>query len=449
MVIRFTAENILSFNKETEFNMLTGEIRRLPEHVFKFPKVEILKSAIIYGANGAGKSNLFSAINDLRNTVLEGHVEIINPKGYFRLGDNDNKASTFEIEFIKDKVGYAYGLSISKGIVREEWLYVLHFGKKEDELIFERKSNSKGKESLKLSPKYIRSPKEKLLVELYEEELLRPNNLFIHLAKDKKFKEVTAAFHWFENYMYFVFPKMGNIDFIKLFLDNSQFKVFLNETISGFETGIKEIDVESIPLNQYFGEDNIPERDRILRSIYQGETLPVGSKGNAIALLENGHPIVKKIISYHENENGERVEFELSEESDGTLRLIDFIPLLYLLIAAPVTIFIDEVDQSIHPSLLKDFITKIQQTPNRKGQIIMTTHESNILDLDLFRQDEIWLVEKNPKGESHFYPLSDFNIRPDLDVRKGYLSGRFGAIPLLANLKDLNWEKYAEAEQSV
>lgn len=449
MIVRFTGENILSFNKETEFNMLTGDIRRLPEHVFKFPKVEILKSAIIYGANGAGKSNLFAAISILRSAVLEGHIDIINPKSYFRLGKNENKASTFEIEFIKDKVGYAYGLSIYKGVVKEEWLYVLHFGKKEDELIFERKSISKGKESLKLSSKYTRSPKEKILVELYEEELLKPNNLFIHLAKDKKFKEITAAFQWFEDYMYFVFPKMGNLDFIKLFLDNNQFKVFLNETISNFETGIKEIEVQSIPLNQYFGEDNIPERDRILRAVYQGETLPVGSFGNAIALLENGQPVVKKIISYHENDHGELVEFDLSEESDGTLRLIDFIPLLYLLIAAPVTIFIDEVDQSIHPSLLKDFITKIQQTPTRNGQIIMTTHESNLLDLDLFRQDEIWLVEKNQKGESHFYPLSDFNIRPDLDVRKGYLSGRFGAIPLLANLKDLNWEKYAEAEQGV
>ncbi|OMP76262.1 ATP/GTP-binding protein [[Flexibacter] sp. ATCC 35208] len=446
MLIRFTAENFLSFNKETEFNMLPGDIRRHPDHIFRFPKVELLKSAVIYGANGAGKSNLFKTLTALRDVVLEGHIDIIDPKSYFRLGKNEGKASTLEIEFIKNKIGYAYGLSIHKGIVKEEWLYKLNYGKKDDELVFERKSNARGKETLKLSQNYTKSPKEKLLVELYEEELLKPSNLFIHLAKDKKFKEITDAFEWFEQYMYIIFPQMVNFHFIKLFLDNNQFKVFLNETISSFETGIKEINVESIPLHQYFGESNIQERERVLRAILNGDTLPVSSTDNAIALMEDGNPIVKKFISYHVNDSGEKTEFDLFEESDGTLRLIDFIPLLFLLVSESVTIFIDEIDKSIHPSLLKDFITKIQQIPNKKGQIIFTTHESNLLDLDLFRQDEIWFAEKNQKEESHFYPLSDFNVRPDLDVRKGYLSGRFGAIPLLANLKDLNWDKYAEEE---
>jgi AAA15 family ATPase/GTPase len=446
MLIRFTVENILSFNKETEFNMLPGDIRRHPDHVFKFPKVDLLKSAVIYGANGAGKSNLFSALVALRDAIIEGHIDLIDPKSYFRLGQNDKKPSTFEIEFIIRNVGYAYGLSFHNGVVKEEWLYVLNYGKKDDELIFERKLNSKGKETLKLAPKYTKSSKEKLLVELYEEELLKPNNLFIHLAKDKKFKEINAAFQWFDAYAYIILPRMGNFDFIKLFLDNIQFKEFFNETISNFETGIKEIKVETTPLNRYFGEDNIPERDRVLRTLHSGVTLRVGSTGNAIAILEDGNPVVKKFVSYHLNEKGEKVEFELFEESDGTLRLIDFIPLIFLLVSEPVTIFIDEIDHSIHPSLLKDFITKIQEMPNKKGQIVITTHESNLLDLDLFRQDEIWFAEKDQKGESHFYPLSDYNVRPDLDIRKGYLSGRFGAIPLLANLKDLNWDKYAEKE---
>jgi AAA15 family ATPase/GTPase len=449
MLIRFIAENVLSFNKETEFNMLAGDIRRHPDHLYKFPKIELLKSAVIYGANGAGKSNLFKALQLLRKIVLKGNISPIAPNKYFRLEQNEKKPSTIEIEFIINNVGYAYGVSYHAGVVKEEWLYVLHYGKKEDEIVFERKSNNKGKASLKLSSRYTKSAKDKLLVELYEEDLLRPDNLFIHLAKDKKFKEVTAAFEWFLQNMVFIFPKMGNFDFITSFLDSEQFKKFVNETVSSFDTGITEMDVRSIPLNSYFGENDMRERDDVLRAIQNRGPLPVGPTGNAIALIEDGIPVVKKLVSYHLNEQGEKVEFELAEESDGTLRLIDFIPLLYFLVITPVAVFIDEIDHSIHPSLLKDFITKVQEIPNKKGQLIITTHEANLLDLDLFRQDEIWFAEKNKKGESHFYPLSDFNVRPDLDIRKGYLSGRFGAIPFLANLKDLNWEKYAEKKQGV
>lgn len=446
MLIRFTAENFLSFNKETEFNMLAGDVRRHPDHLFKFPKIELLKSAVVYGANGAGKSNLFRALQLMRDVVLEGDIGRIAHNSYFRLAQNEKKKTTLEVEFINDKIGYSYGMSFHAGVVKEEWLYVLHYGKKDDELIFERKSTGKGKEELNLTSKYTKSSKDKLLVELYVEEFLKPSNLFIHLARDRKFKEITAAFDWFLGSMVFIFPKTESVDFIKIFLNSKRFKTFANETIAGFETGIQEIDVQTIPLNSYFGEDNIPERARVFRDIQHGESIAVGTTGNAIAVMEDGVPVVKKVVSYHVNEKGAKVEFELIEESDGTLRLMDFIPLLYLLVIAPVTIFIDEVDQSIHPSLLRDFITKVQQIPDRKGQLIITTHESNLLDLDLFRQDEIWFAEKNKKGESNFYPLSDFNVRPDLDIRKGYLSGRFGAIPFLANLKDLNWDKYAEKE---
>jgi AAA15 family ATPase/GTPase len=161
-------------------------------------------------------------------------------------------------------------------------------------------------------------------------------------------------------------------------------------------------------------------------------------------MIENGRAVVKKPVTYHLGPDGKKVKFEMHEESDGTLRLIDFIPLLYLINHLPVTVIIDEIDQSIHPSLLKAFITKVQNDPDRLGQLIFTTHESNLLDLDLFRQDEIWFAEKGPKCASHFYVLSDYDVRTDLDIRKGYLSGRFGAIPFLGNLKDLKWGDYVE-----
>jgi AAA15 family ATPase/GTPase len=441
MIIRFAVQNLLSFNERTEFNMLTKDVRRLPDHVHKLPKIDLLKSAVIYGANGAGKSNLIMAIQALSKIVSLGQTDIVAESALFRLANTDNKPTTLEIEFIIQKIAFGYKIVFYDNIILEESLTILNFDKKENEIIFNRKLNKKGKKSLSMAPKYLKTDKDKLLFQVYEEDLLEDNKPLISLLKDKKYKEIKMAYEWFENALIFIFPGT-QFSLVKNFIDDARIKDFTNRLISLFDTGIKEIDVQTIDFDQFFGEDNTIEKDRILKKIKSGDTASVGNNAKAIAMIENGKPVVKKAVSYHHNTKGKKVRFELFEESDGTLRLIDFIPILYVINKAPVTILIDEIDQSIHPSLLKEFISIIQNNSNKKGQVIFTTHESNLLDLELFRQDEIWFAEKNNKGESHFYPLSDYNIRLDLDIRKGYLSGRFGAIPFLANLKDLSWEKY-------
>ncbi len=442
MLIRFVVENFLSFNAETEFNMLTGEVRRLPGHVFNFPKVDLLKSAVIYGANGAGKSNLIMAMEVLQNIVSEETTDFISDESYFRLDNNSKKPSKFEIEFLIEKVGYAYGVSVLGSIIQEEWFYKVNFGKKDDELIFERKRKRNGKSTLMLGPKYSKTPKDKLLAEVYE-DILEPTKPFLASAQEKKFKEIKDARLWIEKGILIIFPGTKYLGIVNNFLDD-KFKKFVNELMCTFETGIKHIDVQTLDFEAFFGEDNSLEKDRVLKRIKAGEPEQVGDNKNAVAMIENGNPIVRKPISYHEDCNGKLVKFELFEESDGTLRLLDFIPLLFLVKNLPITVIIDEIDQSIHPSLLKEFVTKIQNDVERVGQIIFTTHESNLLDLDLFRQDEIWFAEKSKGCATHFYVLSDYDVRADLDVRKGYLSGRFGAIPFLGNLKDLNWEGHVE-----
>lgn len=446
MLIKFRAENFLSFHEETEFNMLTGEVRRHPDHVYRLPKVDILKSAVIYGANGAGKSNLVIAIDMLKHTVLEGSLNFMTSETCFRMIETSNQPSKLEIEFVVNDIGYAYGITFFEDRIIEEWLFVLNYGKKPDDLIFERKLK-KTKESIKMSPKYFRNQKDKVLIQVYEEDLLEPDIPFLFLAKDKKFSEINAVYKWFNKGIQIIFPQMKFQGLVYNFINDETFKSFTNFMISELSTGIDEIDILTIDFDSFFGEDNLSEKERVLKIIRSGGEERVGEGRDAVALLENGKPVVKKAVSYHINEKGEKIKFELIEESDGTRRLIDFIPVLYMLEFYPVTIIIDEIDQSIHPTLLKNFVSFIQNNKSKKGQLIITTHESNLLDLDLFRQDEIWFVEKSKKGSSHFYPLSNYNIRPDLDVRKGYLSGRFGAIPFMANLDNLNWRNYVEEHQ--
>ncbi|UKJ06130.1 AAA family ATPase [Solitalea lacus] len=442
MLIRFIVENFLSFKEETEFNMLTGDVRRHPNHVYRFANVDLVKSAVIYGANGAGKSNLILAINFLSEIVREGSIDTFDNFA-FKLSE-DIKPSTLELEFLIDGTGYSYGMTFHNNIIQEEWLYLLNFGKKDDELVFERAVDDQKRTKLTVAPKYLKTQKDRLLMQLYEEDLLEPEVPFISLVKDKKFKEINNAYKWIEKGLVVILPGMQYAGLTYSFINDDDFKLFTNKLICKFDTGIKELDIQNLDFDTYFGEDNKAEKERVLKLIRSGQIERVGDNKNAIAIIEEGKPVIKKVVSYHMAPSGRKVVFELFDESDGTLRLIDFIPVLYMLEKFPVTVMIDEMDQSIHPSLLKEFIGQIQENNNKVGQLIITTHESNLLDLDLFRQDEIWFAEKNKEGATHLYPLSEYNVRPDLDIRKGYLSGRFGAIPFLGDLKKLRFKDYGE-----
>lgn len=134
-------------------------------------------------------------------------------------------------------------------------------------------------------------------------------------------------------------------------------------------------------------------------------------------------------------------KFEMDEESDGTIRLLDFIPMLIDLRRNPVVYLIDELDRSMHPMMTFEIIKSFFSNINRdvESQVIFSTHESNLLDLELMRADEIWFVEKDSEGASHFSSLAEY--KPRADVRKGYLQGRYGAVPFFATPDSLKWSE--------
>jgi predicted ATP-dependent endonuclease of OLD family len=135
---------------------------------------------------------------------------------------------------------------------------------------------------------------------------------------------------------------------------------------------------------------------------------------------------------------GETVRLDLIEESDGTLRLLDLIPALHPTAFTGTVHVIDEIDRSLHPILVRKFMEFfLKSSVGEQRQVIVTTHESNLLDQDLLRRDEIWFAEKDPTGATKLYSLLDFKVRNDLEIRKHYLQGRFGAIPFLGNLENL------------
>jgi hypothetical protein len=143
-----------------------------------------------------------------------------------------------------------------------------------------------------------------------------------------------------------------------------------------------------------------------------------------------------KILAAHEHEPGKIVLLDLAEESDGTRRLLNLIPMLHYVRRTGAVYFIDEIDRSLHPILVKEFLGFFLKSGGL-GQIIVTTHESNLLDQDLLRRDEIWFAEKDQTGATRLYSLLDFTIRDDAEIRKHYLQGRFGAVPFQGDLENL------------
>jgi len=440
MLVRFVVNNFLSFGKECEFNMLASSLKTHKHHVYKAGKLDVLKSAAIYGANGAGKSNLIIAIEFLQKAVLSGEIDkSINDKK-FKLDKScaENPVS-FEIEFsIHNKI-YAYGLSFEQHSVVEEWLYESGITK-EDKLIFERKKINNS-HHISVAEKYQKTQKQKFLIELMEESLLKDRELFLGKSIELRIDEISSVREYLSNYLVIIHPSSKYQGLIPHLTQSSSFKKFANGLLKTFDTGVSELDVESVDFEKFFGEEDEARQHQIKEDIEEDGSVLFNSHGNSVFVTkENEKYIVKKVVSTHLDIEGEKVNFDLSLESEGTQRLLDFIPAFDGILKSDVTFIIDEIDQSLHPTLLKSLVQKIMSDQTTMGQLIFTTHESNLLDLEIFRQDEIWFAEKEKKsGRTQLYSLSEFKPRYDLDIRKGYLKGRFGAIPFLANLEELNW----------
>jgi len=453
MLIRLLATNFLSFNEETEFNMLSSSDQRThKDHVYSHNGLDLLKGAALYGANGAGKSNLVRAIAALRALVLGEGKNHLSDLNEFKLSSIESRPTTLEIEFIKEGVPFLYGLSVHYHQIIEEWLYTPGFKDGSNRLLFHRKRDTE-RLILEFSDSYIETPEDQFRLKFYQNELLKDDELLLtELASLKEgFKEVKQAFSWFEENLLIVFPQSKPEGLAFLLGALPHFVSFANDYICSSDTGIDKLEVMSKDFKDVFGSQYEELTKEVTSDLQNGKKYATvqsinrwGSRDDLTAVIENGKPVIKQLVTKHLNKKGQSVNFSLFEESDGTNRLFDFIAPFFEIINRESVVIIDEIDQSIHPALLKELVKKFMDNPATKGQLIFTTHESNLLDQQLFRRDEIWFVEKHD-GATQLYPLSDFDIRQDLDIRKGYLNGRFGAIPFLGNLKDLNWEQYAEA----
>ena len=446
MLLRFSVENFKSFKQRAEFSMLPSRVKSHPAHVIRAKNakdISVLKSSIIYGANASGKSNLIKAMRHAQAMVVEGSKLGKNlPYEPFRLDETCGTQPTrFEFEIKSGKQNYAYGFSADHKTIYEEWLFEIN--KSGETPVFERslhnnqsqfdfgplKFNSKEDEQfLQFTAKG--TPANRLfLAECYE------RNVLTNLSYLTAFVDVS---YWFHEKLNIVFPnsKYHGLE-MQLHVGNDNADM-LAKILNEFDTGIAGLSLKEIDFSKEIPDIPTSVKQDILQQIDEKEAIFVAGPRNTryqFVRDETGQVKAFKLMTKHVGADGKDVFFDIFQESDGTQRLLDIAPGLLDIFSEDKVYIIDEIDRSLHSeittSLLNTFLTL---TCDVQSQLIVTTHESNLLNLDMIRRDEVWFTQKDKQGATSLYSLEEFQPRFDNDIRKGYLVGRFGGVPVIKDL---------------
>lgn len=447
MLIRFTLENFYSFNHRKEFTMIPySRLGTLSHHKYQNGDIEVLKLASIYGANGAGKSNLINSIGILKSLVLNGKMPVGLVNSEFKFNSDETRGQVLAVEFIEQSVPFIYAIELMGDTIVTEELYLSGLGKSDDELIFERKTDANNNTSLRFLEEFEEDEKSQLLKEVLIEDFIQYNSTIMKLLsnRDNRFlSNIKLAFSWFSDTLQIITPQSKPKALVQQIDVNPNFKLYAEELMASFNIGITSLDTEKKTLKDFFGENDEITVDSLLQKLDESEDKMLGltsERGDQLIITKEDDKIwIKRLKVGHKGLSNKTVLFDLEEESDGTIRLLDFVPAFQSITTQQRVFIVDEIERSIHPLLIKELVKKFSEDKHSQGQLIFTTHESNLLDQSIFRKDEIWFVEKDDSASSDIYSLNDYKEHNTIDIRKGYLNGRYGGIPFLANLSDLKW----------
>lgn len=357
----------------------------------------------------------------------------------FKLSAEPNKYSKVEVEFKYGPKYYAYGAVFTVKGINEEWLYDIN--SREDKKIFTRKVESNNNE-FTFGAISGNNETSQLLKFISHSTPFTDSFLSEYIKRNGRgLDSINEAYDWMRNNLNIISPESR---FNGLSIRVEKDKDFAEATkslLEYFNTGITDI------RRTKFAKENTDLPNDLLNEILSKSEPSTGvmimsPNDTSMYYVETdalGTTSIYKQIAIHKSEDNREIPFEMYEESDGSIRLLDFIPMLIDLRLNDAVYLIDEIDRSMHPMLSQKILEYYFNylSEERDTQLIFTTHESNLLNLDLIRSDEVWFVEKAHDGSSHLTSLSEY--KPREDVRKGYLQGRYGAIPFFANINNLKW----------
>ena len=407
MIIEFNVANFKSIYSLAQLSLVASSDNSHVENLNREENYNILKSAAIYGANGSGKTTVISAIAFMQAMVLNSinHQvgDIINIPTHKLAKD---KNSTFEIQYTYNSIRYAYGFVLNGQEILEEYLYYFPVGGRQNK-IFERKGMD-----VVVGTAFVRA----LAV---AKSILKQNKLFLSCCAnygDSKFPQIQLiidAFMFFKEGL-LVYnsqaprPWLGYS--VQTLQNDPEVKAVFKKVINGLGTDI--VDLSAKFNRKKFSAENLPKN------------MPEGIVNLITSLGETDVPEV--LLNY------EKFDLFLQEESNGVQKLFDILcPIIDIIRKGKVLIY-DEIETSLHESVVKEIINIFLKT-NSKAQLIFSTHDTNLLDLSILRRDQIWFTELEKEFRStQLYSLFEINnVRKDENIAKGYMVGKYGAIPML------------------
>lgn len=407
MLIEFSIENFLSFKEKVTFTMEASSDKKLEDNYVNIGKEKILKLTAIYGANASGKSNFFKVLAIVNNMIIQSNF--IDPNSMlpivpFKLDRKTiNEPSSFEIKFIFNKIKYLYGFKADSKSIYNEYLYYYPKGTKAKIFVRENKD------------KYtFNSEDMKILNDIKEKNTV--NKFFLSTATTWNYEKTKPAYD-------FLTQKIGVIFSIDQ-VNNYACKMYSDDGDGELENlALKFLKKADFNISGYqVNEGKITEENLKMFPDSVKAFLPVGTPSYE--------------INTKHNIGNDTFMFDIGEESSGTQNIFLLIPVIRDVLTNGKILIIDEIDKSLHPLLVK-YILEIfndKSINKNNSQLIFNTHDTNMLDLEFLRRDQIWFAEKNAVvGSSNIYSLDDFSVRNTENIEKGYLLGRYGAVPFIDN----------------
>ena len=444
MLIRFAVENFLSFKEMTEFSMAAAKVTRHKDHVALCNGKRVLKGAYIFGANAGGKSNLIRAMFFARSIIKNGLDNTNCEKKYFRVdSDCKNRPTIFQFDIFSAGHFYSYGFAVSliNATIEEEWLYRIDDN---EQCIFLRTLANQGEKMYSLSTDLKLQSVDQTRFNIYADDIcshkmhdkLFLSDIIMRSPDDAlEYQAFRDVMEWF-NRLIIIFPSSKYKKITQL-VENESERTRLETLLNYFDTGISQIEKRETDFSKAFSdlpEDMLESLKTAMTKELKGRTASAQIDQNDFLFevkYKDGELLAYRVVSNHGNDDD---LFEYADESDGTQRLFNLIPIFQMILKNSVVI-IDEIDRSLHTKATQEFINYFYQiAEDSHSQLIATTHDSNIMDLDFVRQDEIWFVERQTNHSSKLYSLNKFRERFDKKIEKDYLIGRYGAIPIFQYL---------------
>jgi len=416
MLIEFAVSNYRSFRDRQTFSMVASKFGEHEKNTFEsglrsFPP--LLRSSAIYGPNAAGKTNLVRSLQYVKHMVMQSATTTLAvPYRHvpFKFSSHTRSApSEFVTTFIQEGTRYEYGFALDAERICKEWLIEYKHAKGRD--IFLREYDQKASEFKWKFSSFFKGQRT-----LWRDST-RPNALFLSTAANLNSEQLLPVFKWFQSKLQVIVGQISLNQTLTLKLlrepkGKEQLLPFLREA----DLGIADIQID---------RQNLSSEPVFVKAAggVMIDPSPDGQSADA----------VKVRFTHHSDDPSEQAQLDFDEESSGTQEFFKSAGAWLNVMANGEVVVVDEIDRSLHPLLARFLVEKFHsnEANPHNAQLIFNTHNTSLLDREIFRRDQIWFAEKDKNGASKIYPLTDFSPRNDEALEKGYLRGRYGALPVL------------------